>query len=145
MFVSESDRRFLDDVKAKVLSKTKFDLPDEFLKKWLLTNQEKPVTEEEMEKEYPDLKETMKWQLVENKVMRENGIEISQEEVLEFAKGLIANQMRQYGQEPDPEALGGIAANVLENQEEAQRISDQLASQKLLDRKQRMLFCEPKK
>ena len=133
MFVSESDRKFLDDIKEKVLSKTKFDLPDEFLKKWLRTNQEKPVTEDQIEAEYPDLKENMKWQLVENKVMRENNIEISQEEVIEYAKGLIANQMRQYGQEPDPETLGGIATNVLQNQEEAQRISDQLASQKLLD------------
>ena len=133
MFVGESDRKFLEDIKEKVLSKTKFDLPDEFLKKWLMTNQEKPVSEEEMEKEYPNLKESMKWQLVENKVMREHEIEISHEEVLEYTKGLIANQMRQYGQEPDEDNLGGIAANVLQNQEEAQRISDQLASQKLLD------------
>ncbi len=133
MFVGESDRKFLEDIKEKVLSKSKFDLPDDFLKKWLRTNQEKPVTEEQIEEEYPELKATMKWQLIENKVMRENNIEISQEEVVEYTKGLIANQMRQYGQEPDPENLGGIATNVLQNQEEAQRISDQLASQKLLD------------
>ena len=133
MFVGESDRKFLEDIKEKVLSKTKFDLPDEFLKKWLRTNQENPVSEEQVEEEYPNLKENMKWQLVENKVMRENDIEIGEEEILEYTKGLIANQMRQYGQEPDPENLAGIANNVLQNREEAQRITDQLASQKLLD------------
>ena len=133
MFVGESDRKFLDDIKEKVLSKTKFDLPDEFLKKWLRTNQENPVTDEQIDQEYPELKENMKWQLVENKVMKDNSIEIAQEEVIEYTKGLIASQMRQYGQEPDPSSLDGIAANVLQNREEAQRITDQLASQKLLD------------
>lgn len=133
MFVGESDRKFLEDVKEKVLSKTKFDLPDEFLKKWLRTNQENPVSEEQIEQEYPELKENMKWQLVENKVMKDNNIEIGQDEVVEYTKGLITNQMRQYGQEPDPSSLDGIAANVLQNREEAQRITDQLASQKLLE------------
>jgi trigger factor len=133
MFVGESDRKFLEDIKEKVLSKTKFDLPDEFLKKWLRTNQENPVSEEQIEQEYPELKDNMKWQLVENKVMKDNSIEIGQEEIIEYTKGLIANQMRQYGQEPDPSSLDGIAANVLQNQEEAQRITDQLASQKLLE------------
>lgn len=132
IFVADSDRQFLEDVKEKVLSKTKFDLPDEFLKKWLRTSQEKMITEAQIEEEYPEVKESMRWQLVENKVMRDNKIDITQEEVVEFTKGLIAKQMRQYGQEPDPETLGGIATNVLQNQEEAQRISDQLASQKLL-------------
>lgn len=133
MFVGESDRKFLDDLKDKVLDKTSFDLPDDFLKKWLQTNQENPVTAEQIEQEYPELKASMKWQLVENKVMKENNIEITQQEVIEYTKGLIANQMRQYGQEPDPSSLDGIAANVLQNREEAQRITDQLASQKLLE------------
>lgn len=133
MFVGESDRKFLEDIKEKVLSKTKFDLPDEFLKKWLRTSQENPVSDEQIEKDYPELKENMKWQLVENKVMRDHAINIGQDEVVDYTKDLIANQMRQYGQEPDSTTLEGIAANVLQNREEAQRITDQLASQKLLD------------
>ncbi|MDZ7847960.1 MAG: hypothetical protein U5L96_15080 [Owenweeksia sp.] len=132
MFVSESDRKFMEDLQDKVLSKAKFDLPDEFLKKWLRTSQEKPVTDEQIEEEYPQLKKNMKWQLVENKVMRENDIDISHEEITDYTTQLVARQMMQYGQQPDPDSLKDIAARVLENKEEAQRITDQLVSEKLL-------------
>lgn len=132
MFVGDSDRQFQEDVKKVVLDKTKFDLPDGFLKKWLRTAQEKPVSEEEIEKEYPALKENMKWQLVENKVALQNNIEVLQQELVDYTKQLVGRQMMQYGQQPAEADLDGIAARVLENKDEAQRITDQLFSEKLL-------------
>ena len=132
MFVGESDRQFLEDVKSTVLEKSKFDLPDEFLKKWMMTSQERPVSEEEIEQEYPKMKDSMKWQLVENKLIKDNNIEVDQEELVNYTKQLVMRQMAQYGQQPAEEELESIAKRVLENQEEGQRIADQLFSEKLL-------------
>lgn len=132
MFVGESDRKFYEDVKDVVLSKTKFDLPDEFLKKWMQTSQEKPVTAEEIEEEYPKMQDSLKWQLVESKLVKDNGIEVGQEELINYTKQLVARQMAQYGQQPDEADLEGIAKSVLENQEETQRIADQLFADKLM-------------
>ncbi len=132
MFVGESDRKFLEDLKEVVLEKSKFELPDEFLKKWMLTSQERPVTKEEVEKEYPEMKSGMKWQLIENKIIKENNIEVTQEELVNYTKQLVMRQMAQYGQQPAEDELENIAKRVLENQEEAQRVADQLFSEKLM-------------
>ena len=133
MFIGESKRKFYDDIKAIVLKKTKFDLPKEFLTKWIQTAGEKPMTKEEAEKQYPEMEESMKWQLIENKVLKENDLQVTQEELKDFTKTMVAQQMAQYGQSPQEEELESIAARVLENGEEAQRMSDQVFSDKLLN------------
>lgn len=132
MFVGESDRKFYDDVKEVVLGKTKFDLPHEFLKKWMLTSQEREVTAEEIEEEYPKMEDSLKWQLVEGKIVKENEIEVKQDELVAFTKQLVMGQMAQYGQQPEEKELDDIALRVLQNQEEAQRIADQLFADKLM-------------
>lgn len=132
MFIGESERKFYDDLRGVVLKKTKFDLPDEFLKKWMQTSGEKPISEEEVEKEYPNMKDGLKWQLIENKVVRDNKIEISREELKDFTKGMIARQMAQYGQLPESMDIDSIAENVMQNQEEVQRMTDQLFTEKIV-------------
>lgn len=132
MFISESERKFYQDVRETVMGKVKFELPDEFLKKWMQNAGEKPMSEEEVDQQYPEMKDSMKWQLVENKVIKDNSIEVGQEELIDFTKGMIRNQMMQYGQDPDQMDLDPIAQNVLQNKEEVQRITDQLFSEKLI-------------
>ena len=65
VFVGDSDRKFLMDVKENLLDKTKFDLPETFLKKWMRTSGEKPLTEEEVEEQFPNMKEDMRWQIMQ--------------------------------------------------------------------------------
>lgn len=132
MFVGESDRKFYEDLKKIVLDKAKVELPAEFLKKWMQTAGEKPMTSDEVETQFPQMEESMKWQLVENKVIKEHKIEVNQDELLAFTQNLVGRQMAQYGQSPEPAELETIAKRVLENQEEAQRIADQLFSEKLV-------------
>lgn len=132
MFGGESERKFYEDVKEAVLAKTKVELPDTFLKKWMQTAGEEPVSEEEAEKQYADMQESMKWQLIENKVAREHNIEVTQEELTQYTKDLVKRQMAQYGQVPEEADLDSIAARVMENKDEVQRITDQLFSEKLI-------------
>ncbi len=131
-FVGDSDRKFLEDLKDAVLAKTKFELPDEFLKKWMARDSENDLTEEEIEEDYPKMRETLKWQLVENKVAKENDIATSREELMAYAKQLVAGQMAQYGQQPQEAELEDIAKRILENPDEGRRIAEQLFSAKLL-------------
>tara|TARA_R110002124_G_scaffold201670_3_gene368231 strand:- start:65 stop:1411 length:1347 start_codon:yes stop_codon:yes gene_type:complete len=132
MFIGESERKFYEDLRGVVLNKTKFDLPDEFLKKWMQTSGEKPISEEEVEKEYPNMKDGLKWQLVENKVVKDHKIEINREELKDFTKAMITRQMAQYGPLPESMDLDSIAENVMENQEEVQRMSEQLFTEKIV-------------
>lgn len=132
-FVTHGNQQFYVDVKAKLLDKMKFDLPEEFLKKWMQNAGEKPLSKEEAEKQFPDMKEEMRWQLIENKVIKENNIQVNNDELLDFTKQLVARQMAQYGQMPEELDLESIAKNVIENKEEEQRITDQLYSEKLIN------------
>jgi trigger factor len=133
VFVGDSDRKFLMDIKEKMLDKTKFELPEAFLKKWMRTSGEKPLTEEEVEEQFPNMKEDMRWQIMQNRIIADNKIEVKQEELVEFTKQLVLQQMAQYGQMPEGVDLDQIAKNVLGNREEAERIGDQLFERKLMD------------
>ncbi len=133
VFVGDSDRKFYQDVRDKLLDKVSFDLPEEFLKKWMGTATEQPMSAEEIEEKFPEMKDDMRWQIMENRVIRDNDIKVEHEELVEYTKQIVLQQMAQYGQMPEGLDLDKIAHNVLGNQEEAQRINDQLFQQKLMD------------
>jgi trigger factor len=70
---------------------------------------------------------------MQNRIIADNKIEVKQEELVEFTKQLVLQQMAQYGQMPEGVDLDQIAKNVLGNREEAERIGDQLFESKLMD------------
>ena len=75
----------------------------------------------------------MRYQLIEGKLISENNLQVTFDELKEYAGNLIKAQMAQYGNpNPSQEELDGIVARVLANQEEVKRLSDQLQSQKML-------------
>jgi len=132
-FVAESDRMLKNDVVTYLLEKTNFDIPDDFLKRWLVQTSDKPITLEQIESEYDRYSKSLKWQLIENKINENFDIKIEQEEILAHAKTLISGQMIQYGQPVlDDEKLNEIADNILKKEEERKKIMDQLYDQKSL-------------
>ena len=50
-FESQSEQKLLNDITESLIKNTKFDLPKEFLIKWLQNSGEKPLTEEEAREE----------------------------------------------------------------------------------------------
>jgi len=133
-FQQQSDQKLLNDVTEKLIETTKFDLPTEFLQKWMQNTGEKVLSEEEARDEFEKSEKGLRYQLIEGKLIKEHGLELKFEELRDFAKGFIRSQMAQYGQsEPKEEDLDAIAARILSNQDEVKRLSEQLMSQKLLD------------
>ncbi|MCF6167208.1 trigger factor [Lutibacter sp.] len=132
-FQTQADQQLLNDVTEYLVENTKFELPAEFLKKWLAVAGEKPMTSEQAEEEFEKSEKALRYQLIEGKVLKENNIKIDFEELKEFAKGFVKAQMAQYGQlNPEEKELDDIVQRVLSNQDEAKRLQEQLVSQKLL-------------
>lgn len=132
-FGQQSDQKLLNDVTEHFIDNIKFDLPTEFLTKWIQMTGEKQLTEEEASEEFEKSEKGLRYQLIEGKIIQENDIQIQFDELKEFAKGFIKQQMAQFGQlDPKEEELDNIAARVLSNQDEVKRLSEQLMSQKLL-------------
>jgi trigger factor len=122
-----------NDVVTFFIKKTKLNLPDEFLKKWLVKTSENPLTIEQVEKEYDMYSKSLRWQLIENKVLEEYEIKINNEDLLNHTKKMVAFQMKQYGQpSTDEKQLIDISENILKNEEERKKISDQLFDEKTL-------------
>lgn len=133
-FEQQADQKLLNDVTEYFIDNTKFELPSEFLTKWIQMTGEEPLTEDQANAEYEKSEKGLRYQLIEGKIIQENGIQLQLEELKEFAKGFIRSQMAQFGQlNPKEEELDTIAARVLGNQDEAKRLSEQLMSQKLLN------------
>ncbi len=132
-FAHQSDQFLLNKVTESVIESTDFELPAEFLKKWLRTAGEKELTEEEAAAEYEKSEKGLRFQLIEGKIIKANDLQIQFEELKDFAKGMIANQYAQYGMPaPSDEELEGTAARIFQNQEEVKRLSEQLMSTKVL-------------
>lgn len=133
-FEQQSDQKLLNDVTEKLIDDTKFELPAEFLKKWIQVSGENPLTDEQASDEYEKSEKGLRYQLIESKLIQENELQVQIDELKEFSKGFIKSQMAQYGHmNPSEEELDNIAGRVLGNQEEVKRLSDQLMSQKLLN------------
>jgi len=132
-FEQQADQKLLNDITERLIESTSFELPSEFLKKWIQMTGEKPLSEEEANDEYEKSEKGLRYQLIEGKIIKDNNIEIQFEELKAFAKEFIKSQMAQYGQlNPAEEELDAIAMRVMSNQDEVKRLSEQLMSQKLL-------------
>jgi trigger factor len=70
----------------ELLDKTAIDFPESFLKRWLLNGTDKPKTPEEVEKEFPAFTNALKWNLITDKIVAENKIEVTPEDIKEAAR-----------------------------------------------------------
>ncbi|CAA0148212.1 trigger factor [Tenacibaculum maritimum] len=132
-FQQQADQQLLNAVTEHLVEETKFDLPKDFLQKWLQTAGEKQLTEEEAAEEYNKSEKGLRYQLIEGKIMKDNDIKLEYAELVDYAKGFIKAQMAQFGNmNPEEKELDDIAGRVLSNQEEAKRLQEQLISQKLV-------------
>jgi trigger factor len=132
-FEQQSNQKFLNDVTEALIENTKFDLPAEFLKKWIQTAGQNPLTPEQAEEEYARSEKGLRYQLIEGKIIFENGLQTTFEELKAFTSELIKKQMAQFGQmDPTDEDVQGIVARVLSNQDEVKRLSEQVMSEKML-------------
>ncbi len=147
MFEGDSDRILTRRISNELIKKTDIELPDEFLKRWIFISQNshnghnhdhnhsdhKHITMEEVEQDYENYARSLRWQLIQNIIFKENNLKIEQAEALNYTKGLLANQYAQYGMPvPDEKEMELSAQQVLSNQKEAQQIYDTLSEDKLI-------------
>lgn len=132
-FEQQSDQKLLNDVVETLIDNTKFDLPAEFLTRWIAVSGENPLTDEEAKAEYERSEKGLRYQLIEGKLRVENNLNATFEELKQYAKDMIRVQMAQFGQmNPTEEELDSITARILSNQEEVERMTEQLHTNKML-------------
>ena len=143
-FEQQSDQQLMNDITEALIETTNFELPKEFLQKWIQTVGEKPMTEEEAAEEYEKSEKGLRYQLIEGKVVNDNNLNVDFNDLKTFTTDKIKQQMAQFGQmDPSEKELDDIAARILSNQDETKRLSEQLMNEKLLEfYKEKMKFDE---
>ena len=133
-YVTDSDRMFMRDASDYFIKKYKIALPDEFLKKWIQQSSEKPVTPEEIEKDYENYSKSLKWQLITNEMIKKFDIKVEEEEIRNEARELLIRNYSAYGYPtPEGDALEETVNRVLENQEEQKRLIDMIFDKKIMN------------
>ncbi len=130
-YQKECDNYLVHSAMDKFIHDTKFELPDEFVKRWLVASSEK-IDKDSIDKEYDNYSKSLRQQLIINKIAKDNEIKVEEKDIKNHVKGYFAQQyMFDPSDEEKMKQLDTIADSVLQNKEEASKIYDQLFDEKL--------------
>jgi trigger factor len=129
----DSEYRFRIDAKETLIKKTRFDLPVEFLKRWLLEINEGKYTVEQIEKDFEHFEEDLRWQLIKDKISEENQLEVSDDDLKGAAIETARMQFRQYGMNNVPdEHLEEFARRMLERKDDKNNLKAKVVEDKVV-------------
>jgi len=132
-FLADANRLFKKDFANAFSNKLDLKLPSDFLKRWILSSNEKPLSQAQVDQEFPAYEEQLKWQIIENKIIEENNLQVDEQELLNYTKELLRKQFAQYGLPAEDAQLDGAVKNVLSDQKEARRINEMLYDEKVIE------------
>lgn len=133
-YESESVNFFDHQLRGKLSDAAKINLPDEFLKKWLLRTNDN-ITQDMIDMEYSMYSKELKWSLVRNKIVKDQEIKVENEDVLNEAKELIKKQFMGSGLgDQMNDQLDTFAKNYLQGEdgENYMKVFNQVQSEKVL-------------
>jgi trigger factor len=132
MFNNEAERKFLNKTLSYLTEYGNIQLPESFLKRWLMTASDKPVTPESIESDFSNFAKQLKSQLLVNKLLKQYEIRVSEEEVDEHIKKIISQQFLQYnGYDIEEEELAETVKRIKSNKKEYERVVDRLYDEKI--------------
>lgn len=134
-FKAEGDRKFFTDVTKSLIKKTDLTLPDEFLKRWIIESntresEDKKITPEELNTQYDSYRDTLRWQLIEEHLVKQNDLYVTQQEIKDRVKEILGMQAFG-GQDGNDDVLEQVTEQVMQNEEEIKRVTDQILEQKM--------------
>jgi trigger factor len=89
----QGDNMLQHEVYHVLIDETNIDFPETFLKRWLQHGGDQPKTAEQVEQDYPHFVNQLKWSLITDKILRENNLQVTQDDVRAFAKQQLAGYM----------------------------------------------------
>jgi trigger factor len=111
----ESNQLLRLDIEKMLLDTTAIQLPDEFLKNWLLEVNEGKFTPEQVDEQYDDFTKSVKLQLIKNKIAEKADLKVGDEDVLKATREMVQNQFGYMGGDNEEmnQTIDRIARNYL--------------------------------
>jgi len=131
----ESNAKLFNDIRKKILEGTTFNLPDDFLKRWLKVKNadQKDFDPDQIEAEYDKGKDVIRWELIRKKIVTDNQIQLNDNEIMAEAKRTVVNRLNQMGYSLPEERIEEAARRILESEQEYEKIVNFLYEIKALE------------
>ena len=142
----EANYRFGNDVRKYFVEKANIELPEEFLKRWLVYANDGKYSREDVEKEFPAFVEDFKWQLTRGYLMQKLGLKVEAKDIQEAAESYVAYQYAMYGMGNVPaDMIKSSAKNVLEDENQRRRLEEQVEDNKTISAIREKVSLQTKK
>lgn len=142
----DSIYKFGIDTKAVIMKNMeKVEFPVDFLKRWVLATNEK-MTAEQLEKDFSQMLDELKWHLAKDQLMKEFNIDVQKEDVEAYAKEVAKMQFMQYGlMHVDDQYLTSYAQEMLKQENQLRGIVERVAENKIYEALKGVAKIEKKK
>ena len=129
----ESEKRLDHDIFEKLVHETPVELPEGFLKKWLRQDGKEQKTDEEIAQSYPQFEHDMRWSLISGKIMRDNQIEVSADELKHHFRHRLAAYLGLDPHDESNERMEGLVNSMMQNEKTVNDSYSQLLTARLFD------------
>jgi trigger factor len=121
------------------------EFPKEFLKRWIKASNEKPISDEQIEKEFDLFTKELKWSMIVGKVTKEHEMQVTPEEIKQYTRQMVQNQLIQYGlgQMPD-EQLDNFGKRYMEDKKHIQKTHELLLEEKVMNHLKQFIVINEK-
>ncbi|HAY3534940.1 TPA: trigger factor [Elizabethkingia anophelis] len=133
-FQQNADVHYVNKMLEQIVEKEEIQLPEAFLIKWLMFNNQNIQSEEQAKEILENEKAQLKYQIIEGKLMNDNDVKIDYADILAQSEQLVRNQLAIYGiHHLSDEEVQKYAVEMLKDQEQVRQISSEVAMAKLKD------------
>ncbi len=130
----EVDRYFKNEVIETLLEKADIKLPEKFIKQWLVSSNKDELNEEKVEAELGQYADSLRWQLLENKICEDHDIKVTDDDINNHLSEYVRAQLKQYGQNnPEEKMIENFVSNIREKEEEVKKVREKLLDDKLIE------------
>lgn len=133
-FSQQADIKFKNDLTSSLLTNVKMDFPDTFLKRWIKVTNEKPISDEQVESDYENFTQGLRWSLITNKLGAENDIKAEKEDIEAHSMEMLRKQLEQYnpqGNTIGDEELKQFNASMMAREDHVKKTYEAVMEQKL--------------
>jgi len=133
-YQAEVDKHFKNEVTEKLIEEANIELPEEFIKQWLVESNKEELTREKVDAEFDSYADSLKRQFIENKISNDHDLKVTDEELKNHLREYVKMQLMQYGQQNlGEEMVENFVNNIMEKKEETDKVSQQIMDDKLID------------
>lgn len=130
----EAETHFFNDTLKVLMEEDRFDLPEDFLKRWLMHNSKREIGPEEVDQQFPAFLKSMRWQILHENLMEKYGIRVGTNDIRMHIQSYFQRQFGFPGADDGglDASLAPIIDSVMKNEEEVEKIHDQIAEDRLI-------------